>query len=106
MCKTCDNGEYPHYGPAPHECYWRKPGGFDKNPLGTSTIEPFEKWPDNFLLEVEDPEDFNEVVWGYCGVYNCPECGYGLSPSEVLWTKEKVIEELSKLEAGYDKVNR
>ncbi|GGO89217.1 hypothetical protein GCM10011348_46450 [Marinobacterium nitratireducens] len=69
-CEHCNDGDgncaYPYYGVAPHECFWKKTGGFN-NPLGTSTLLPREEWPENFS---EDPEAPG------CGIYtHCTECG-------------------------------
>lgn len=65
---------YPVFGVAPHECYWRKPGGFN-NPLGTSTIEPLDNWPDTFYAEIDTTRPVSaQLGWGLCGVYVCP-CG-------------------------------
>lgn len=82
---------YPYYGVAPHECYWKKPGGFGKNPLGTSTIEPVPDWPDNFLLEV-DPGGEPQLGWGACGVFVDPESPGAVDAmaSETLWSKARV----------------
>lgn len=69
-CEECEY--YPIYGVAPHECYWRKPGGFN-NPLGTSTIEPFDKWPENFVAEIDPSKKVSDqIAWGLCGIYYCP----------------------------------
>jgi len=88
-CNSCDDGTgncaYPYYGVAPHECYYKKPGGFN-NPLGTSTIEPVEDWLENF---VEDSEAEG------CGVYtHCLECG---RPNNYeLWKRDQEILEKRK----------
>lgn len=79
MCSYEGCQDFPQYGTAPHECYWRKPGGFEANPLGTSTIDPVSEWPDNFLAEVDlsiSPEQ--NLKWGLCGVYYCPSCKSGM----------------------------
>lgn len=71
-CATC-SGEYPMYGVAPHECYWRKGPGFT---LGQSTLLTSDTWgqalfvPD--LLEGEDWSDFRYPC--ATGVFFCPEC--------------------------------
>lgn len=72
-CDNCNDGEnrsvYPYYGVVPHECYFRKKGGFKENKIGDSTLKPKEEWPENFK---EDPE-----VLGL-GVYtHCLNCGSG-----------------------------
>ncbi len=74
-CVNCNDGDgvsvYPYYGVAPHECYFRKKGGFDDNKVGESTLTPKEEWPDNFQ---EDPD-----VAGL-GVYtHCLDCGAGMN---------------------------
>lgn len=83
------------YGVAPHECYWRKTGGFEKNKLGTSTIEPLEKWPNNFLAEINpnDPVE-DQISWGLCGIYYCPECKNGMKDTSDLWSKNRIIGEM------------
>lgn len=97
----CDCKEfYPQYGPAPHECYWRKPGGFEKNPLGTSTIEPPAEWPDNFLAEIDKSESVEkQISWGLCGVWFCPKCKEGMQAaidrSNELVTKDELLTLLS-----------
>lgn len=65
-CPFCDDGTgqslFPHYGVAPHTCYFRKEGGFN-NALGTSDILPKSEWPENF---VEDPEVPNLGTYLHC----------------------------------------
>lgn len=88
----CDN--YPYYGCAPHECYFKKPGGFD-NPLGTSTVYGFEKWPGNFYAEIEDVNNIKQELSGrLCGVYYCPECSDGAA-IDGLYNAKQVSEILS-----------
>lgn len=61
-CKTCCDGEYySYYGLAPHKHNLNKTGSI----IGSTEIEPDDKWPDNFS---EDPDAPG------CGVYSCPEC--------------------------------
>lgn len=72
-CEHCvdPDGEsiYPHYGVAPHTCFFRKPGGIEKNPLGTSDVLPKSQWPENFIEDEEAPG---------CGTYtHCLVCGGG-----------------------------
>lgn len=79
VCKNPDCNLYPSYGPSPHECFWRKPGGFN-NELGTSTIKPVSEWPKNFLVEVDGvtKTDLHHALnYGSCGVTLCPECFCG-----------------------------
>jgi hypothetical protein len=68
-CEYCidPNGEdcYPQYGPAPHECFYKK-----GTPIGSSTVLPKEHWPDNFI---EDPD-----VPGL-GTWYCPHCRDGMA---------------------------
>lgn len=90
-CSSCDDGEgecaYPYYGVAPHECYYKKRGGFD-NPLGTSTLEPKSKWPDNFVEDSQAPG---------CGVYtHCQECGR--PNNRELWERDQEIKQRLKNE--------
>ena len=78
MCQNDECEAYPIYGVAPHECYWRKEGGFEKNALGTSTIEPLSEWPENFFAEIDKSKPVKEQLsWGLCGVYFCPDCMTG-----------------------------
>jgi hypothetical protein len=59
-CGDCEMGTYPHYGVAPHGCFY-KIGA----PFGGSIVHPRETWPANFR---EDPDEPG------CGVYECPRC--------------------------------
>lgn len=87
--KDCDS--YPYYGVAPHECYWRKPSGFE-NPLGTSAIMPLDAWPANFFAEIDrDNPVIDQLSWGLCGVYICPSCGTAPKSSGLL-SKDQVME--------------
>ena len=96
VCSNPDCSVYPMYGVAPHECYWRKPGGFEANPLGTSTIIDVEKWPANFLAEIDPDKDIAEQLsWGLCGIWTCPDCGSGVTPSADLWTAQQVADGLA-----------
>lgn len=91
-CTAKDCKDYPYYGVAPHECYWRKPGGFEENPLGTSTILDLEHWPENFAAELDDPSDMEkQLSWGLCGVYYCPSCGSGVN-MDGLYNKARISE--------------
>jgi len=68
-CDKCHNGEgdtiYPDYGVAPHECYYKKPGG----QVGDSTLLPKSEWPKNFVEDVDCPG---------LGIYtHCLNCGAG-----------------------------
>lgn len=68
---------YPSYGVAPHECFFRKPGGFQVSPLGSSTTEPVSTWPDNFFAEIDKSQSVIPQLAedaSLCGVYLCPEC--------------------------------
>lgn len=88
-CDICD--AFPYYGVAHHECYWIKPGGFEGNQLGTSTIYPLEKWPDNFLAEIDRKKDIrSQLRYGLCGVYYCPSCKSGMVESETLLSKRTI----------------
>lgn len=76
-CETCKNGEYPIYGVAPHECYWRKGPEYQ---IGQSTLLPSEDWPLNFWLEVAAPLEPHEIQYpNACGVYFCPDCSWGIA---------------------------
>ena len=91
-CEADDCDCYPNYGVAPHECYWRKPGGFEENPLGTSTIIDPDKWPDNFLAEIDQSEPIEQQIsWGLCGVYYCPRCKHGMEETATLWGPQKIL---------------
>lgn len=70
-CEFCD-GEYPMYGVAPHECFWRKGPEFT---IGQSTLLPFDQWEAGFVPDLEDHETWAD--FGYpsaCGVFYCPTC--------------------------------
>lgn len=100
-CSHPDCSYYPYYGVAPHECYWRKEGGFEANPLGTSTIEPLEKWPENFLAEIDLAADVElQLSWGLCGVFVCPTCGSGISEGGGLHGRDKIREALASKEVA------
>lgn len=91
----CDEG-YPQYGVAPHECFWRKPGGFAENTIGQSTIEPLEEWPDNFLAEIDPTQRIGpQISYGLCGVWYCPVCKKGMEETDTLWSKEKIESRLA-----------
>ena len=91
MCNHPECDSYPYHGVAPHECYWRKQGGFKENPLGTSTIEPLENWPENFLAEIETDQDIEEALsWGLCGAYVCPDCKSGMKAEGELWDAARI----------------
>ena len=96
----CINDDYfPQYGVAPHECYWRKKGGFDKNPLGTSTIINLGDWPNNFLAEIDpDQPVTSQIGWGLCGVHYCPDCKEGMLETSTLWGPEKIKNALKEAE--------
>lgn len=92
MCKNEDCHFYPQYGVAPHVCYWRKEGGFEANPLGTSTILPAETWPNNFLAEIDPSESVEkQLSWGLCGVYFCPDCLKGYGVTRTLWDRAAIL---------------
>ena len=96
----CINEDYfPQYGVAPHECYWRKEGGFEKNPLGTSTIINLDQWPDNFLAEIDPEESIaSQITLGLCGVHYCPDCKKGMRETSILWGPEKSMDALKEAE--------
>lgn len=97
MCSNPDCDSYPIYGVAPHECYWRKPGGFEENPLGTSTIVPLEDWPDNFEAEIDpDKPVAEQLSWGLCGVHYCPECKNGMGSYDDSYGREALLELLAR----------
>lgn len=85
----CDN--YPYYGVAPHECFWRKPGGFEGNKLGTSTIDPVNTWPKNFYAEIVEEQTVTQQMLGsLTGVYYCPCCMSGAGDSPDLYDNERI----------------
>ena len=63
-CKTCASGIFPHYGVAPHDCYY-KIGA----PIGQSIAHLPQYDPPNFKRDSEDRG---------CGIYYCPECLNGI----------------------------
>ena len=96
MCNHSDCNVYPYYGVAPHECCWRKLGGFKENPLGTSTIDPLDNWPDNFFAEIDSNIDIvQQLSWGLCGVYVCPKCKSGFKAKGLLWDAKRIREALA-----------
>lgn len=95
--EECD--DFPYYGVAPHECYWRKPGGFEGNKLGTSTVNPLENWPDNFLAEINPNVDIkSQLSYGLCGIYYCPACKRGMVETETLLSKNTIQSKIDLLE--------
>ena len=72
MCKSCGHGTddgcvYPYFGVAPHRHDLTRTGSF----VGSTVIEPRERWPANFTPDEPDAED-----GGGCGVYtHCLACG-------------------------------
>lgn len=76
VCEHCDIGDgtcaYPHYGVAPHECYFRL-----GKQIGRSKFLSKSDWPENFT---PDAETNNE-----CGIYRfCPYCNAGKEEAERL----------------------
>lgn len=70
--QPCDCGEdFPLYGVAPHECYWRKGPEFT---IGQSTLIPITE-DACFVPDLEDGEDWSAFVYpSATGVYYCPVC--------------------------------
>lgn len=82
---NCYHDVYPYYGPAPHECFYKKGEGYT---IGQSTLLPKEQWPDNFALEVpvgSKPEDIEYPA--ALGVYYCPGCKAGMPKDRILWDR-------------------
>lgn len=76
VCEYCDDGEggsvFPHYGVAPHECYFKL-----GKQVGQSKFLPKHDWPENFTPD----EDTNNQ----CGIYRfCLHCGAGRGEAEQL----------------------
>lgn len=69
---NCDcGGDYPMYGVAPHECYWRKGPGFT---LGQSTLTPITA-NDCFVPDLEEYEGWQDFKYPQaCGIFYCPRC--------------------------------
>lgn len=68
--KNCPH-DYPVYGMAPHECFWRKGPEFIP---GQSTLVPFTE-EDCFWPDIADGKTWED--WDYpdaCGVFFCPVC--------------------------------
>lgn len=59
-CKDPNHEWYPYYGVAPHT-HDLSGGSF----IGSTRVEPKEKWPPNFKEDEEAPG---------CGVFYCPGC--------------------------------
>lgn len=75
-CSSSECKEYPYYGVAPHECFYKK--GADFVP-GQSTLLPRGEWPDNFILDLEPGERPEDIKYpSACGVYYCPERKKGM----------------------------
>lgn len=71
-CADPDCGFYPHYGVAPHECFYKRGPEFT---IGQSLLKPASEWPANFVVELEPGETAETVQYpGACGVYYCPTC--------------------------------
>jgi len=71
-CKNQECNLYPYYGVAPHKCFYKL--GKDKT-IGESELIPSNKWPKNFVVEVEDGETEESAKYpSACGVYYCPDC--------------------------------
>ena len=84
ICSNPDHDLYPHYGVAPHECFYKRGPEFK---IGQSLLRPRDEWPSNFVLDVEPGEDPATITYpGACGTYFCPTCLSGRSalttPSE------------------------
>jgi hypothetical protein len=81
ICKNPECGDYPYYGVAPHECFYKRGAEFT---IGQSLVKPVNEWPDNFALEVlkgEKPEDVKYP--NACGVYYCPDCKRGMPTNKL-----------------------
>lgn len=76
-CSNPECGEYPYYGVAPHECFYKKGPEFT---VGQSTLLPRAHWPDSFVLDLMPGEDPETVAYpSACGVYYCPDCRAGMA---------------------------
>jgi hypothetical protein len=77
-CSHPRHDDFPMYGPAPHECFFKKGPEFK---IGQSTLLPVDDWPPNFILEVPEGEKAEDQVYPNAyGVYFCPGC-YDLMPA-------------------------
>jgi hypothetical protein len=78
-CTHPDCDLYPHYGVAPHECFYKKG---PNHKIGQSTLLDRTAWPDNFVLDLEPGEDPATVSYpSACGIYYCPACKTGMYAS-------------------------
>lgn len=73
-CEYCDDGEggsiYPHYGVAPHDCFFK----IGKK-IGESKLHDQSNFPKNFD---GDKDTINSDGLFECGIYtHCLECGSG-----------------------------
>ncbi len=78
-CANPDCSEYPYYGVAPHECYFKRGPDFK---IGQSLPLPRNEWPKNFR---PDPDGDS------CGMYYCPVCLSGM-PSDLSHTTTPMSE--------------
>lgn len=60
-CKNEDCDLFPYYGVGPHQHDLSVTGSF----IGSTKIDPKEKWPKNFVEDREEPG---------CGTWYCPDC--------------------------------
>lgn len=85
---TCANpacDDYPYYGVAPHECFYKKGAEFMP---GQSTLLHRHEWPSNFVLDIEPGEDPATIEYpNACGVYYCPTCEHGLGEARAKLAK-------------------
>lgn len=71
-CQSPDCNLYPHYGVAPHICYYKRGDDFK---IGQSIGLPASEWPANFEPDLEEGETAETVSYpNACGTYYCPEC--------------------------------
>lgn len=79
QCKNPDCNFYPHYGVAPHKCYYKL--GKDKI-IGQSQLLPVSEWPKNFIPDLGEGETAETLKYPKaCGTYYCPECLKGYPKS-------------------------
>lgn len=82
-CAHQRHADYPMYGPAPHDCFYKRGPGFS---IGESVLKPSEEWPGNFVLELEPGERLEDVHYPEAmGVYYCPACRAGMPASRYVY---------------------
>lgn len=96
-CNNPECADYPIYGVAPHECFYKRGAEYT---VGQSLLKPTEEWPSNFVLEILNGEKPEDIAYpNACGVYYCPACKAGMPKNKMSFEpdpKDYIIEPMEK----------